>query len=82
MRVLHKFNLILAALTGGLIVLFALQNLSDLEVTFLFWTFQTKRYFLIMVTAVVGVLIGLATGYSLGHRHGFRTNRMHRDNAA
>lgn len=78
---LNKLNLILAATAGGLIVLFALQNLTDIEVTFLFWTFQTKRYFLIMVTAVLGLLIGLASGYSLGHRHGFRTNRTQHDSA-
>lgn len=64
---LHKFNLIAAAIAGGLIVLFALQNLADVQVTFLFWNFQTKRYLVIMTAAAVGLLAGLALGYSLGH---------------
>lgn len=79
---MHKFNLILAATAGGLIVLFALQNLTDIEVTFLFWVFQTKLYFLIMVTAVVGLLIGVALGYALGHRRGLVAGRSLDETAA
>ena len=60
---------------GGLIVLFALQNLTEIEVTFLLWTFQTKLYFLIMVTVFVGLLIGVATGYAFGHRRGLVAGR-------
>ena len=79
---MHKLNLILAATAGGLIVLFALQNLTDIEVTFLFWIFQTKLYFLIVVTAVVGLLIGVASGYVLGHRRGLFAGRSLDDSAA
>ncbi len=66
---LHKFNMLLAAIVGGLIVLFALQNLADAEVTFLFWNFQTKRYLVVMIAAAAGLLAGLALGYSIGHHH-------------
>lgn len=76
---LHKINMLLAAIVGGLIVLFALQNLADAEVTFLFWNFQTKRYVVVMIAAAAGLLAGLALGYSIGHHHRSISTSSHSD---
>lgn len=42
----------------GLLVLFSLQNIVDVEVTFLFWTITLPRAILLFVVFVIGVLAG------------------------
>ena len=60
----------MAVIAAGLVVLLALQNLADVEVTFLFWNFQTNRYFVVMIAAAAGLVGGLSPGYSIGrHRN-------------
>jgi uncharacterized integral membrane protein len=62
---MHRFNVIVIACLAGLVVLFVLQNLATLEITFLFWTFQASRALMITVSVVVGLIIGTIAGYTL-----------------
>jgi len=50
-----------ATLLGALLVLIAFQNMSLVELTFLFWTFETRRIVLIAVCVVFGFLLGRIT---------------------
>ncbi|WP_417491606.1 LapA family protein [Maricaulis sp.] len=48
-------------LAGGLIALlalFALQNISDVEVTVLFWSFHTSRIVVIGASFGLGAVVG------------------------
>jgi uncharacterized integral membrane protein len=55
---LTNFRLIVAALLGGLLVLFALQNLARVELTVLFWTFEARRFVVIGISFAIGFAIG------------------------
>jgi len=55
-----KYSLAMALL--ALLVLFAIQNMAVVELNFLFWSFHSRR-FLIIVFALV---IGFALGWLLG----------------
>jgi uncharacterized integral membrane protein len=48
-------SLVLAALT----ILFILQNIADINISFLFWTFFISRSVLIFVVLLIGIAIGL-----------------------
>jgi len=65
---MHRFNLIVIAVLAGLVLLFVFQNLASVEITFLFWTFQSSRALVIAVTVIVGLIIGMIAGYGIGHR--------------
>jgi len=47
-------SLVLAALT----ILFILQNIAVINITFLFWTFFISRSVLIFVVLLIGMAIG------------------------
>jgi uncharacterized integral membrane protein len=53
---------------GGLLVLFALQNLADVQLTFLFWTFHSRRFVVIGSSLLVGLAIGWLLGVTNIHR--------------
>ena len=42
----------------GLVVLFTLQNVVTVEVTFLFWTVKLPRAILLFVVLAIGILLG------------------------
>ena len=48
-------------LLGALLALMAFQNMSPVELTFLFWTFETRRIVLMAVCVVIGFLLGRIT---------------------
>ena len=48
-------SLVLAALT----ILFILQNITVINISFLFWTFFISRSVLIFVVLLIGIAIGL-----------------------
>ena len=43
---------------GGLLVLFAIQNAANVELTFIAWTFESRRFVVIGVSFLVGLVIG------------------------
>lgn len=56
------------------LLIFAAQNAEPANVVFLFWTFETRRVWLLLIFLVGGIGIGtLATaGFLLGRRSGQR----------
>ena len=43
------------------LVIFTAQNYEVVEITFLFWSFQTSRAIIIFSTLFIGILIGWLT---------------------
>lgn len=62
---MEKIRFTLAAVLGGLLALFAIQNMAPVQLHFLFWTFESRRIVVIGISLVVGFVIGWAI-------HGFR----------
>ncbi len=56
----ERLRLALAALLGGLVVAFALLNTAEVEVDWIFGTFNTPLIVVIIVSLLAGVLLGLA----------------------
>jgi uncharacterized integral membrane protein len=50
----HWINLTLV----GLVILFTLQNIAFVEVSFLFWSFELPRALLVFLIFVIGVVSG------------------------
>jgi len=46
---------------GTLLVLIAFQNMASVELTFLFWTFETRRILVIAICVGIGFLLGRMT---------------------
>jgi len=56
-RIVHS----LLGLLALLLVIFLIQNADTVQLNFLFWSFSTRRAFLVLLM----LLIGLAAGWSL-----------------
>lgn len=56
MRANIRLVLVLALI--GLIVIFTIQNVAEVEIQFLLWGFQTRRALLIFVVLAIGIMIG------------------------
>jgi uncharacterized integral membrane protein len=69
---MQRFNMIVVAVLAGIVLLFVLQNLAQVEVNFLIWTFEASRALVIAVSTLVGLVIGLITAYAFLHRHSDR----------
>ena len=65
-----KLKPTMAILLGALLVLIALQNMTPVELTFLFWTFETRRIVLIAMCVVIGFLFGKITSSQKQLSHG------------
>jgi len=63
-EVLHQARLFITLLLGGLLGAFALQNMAKVELTFIFWTFESRRIMVVAVSLIVGLIIGWFYGYS------------------
>ena len=46
-----------------LVVLFTLQNMETVPISFLFWEFRISRALMILMIFVVGVLVGISSNY-------------------
>lgn len=55
---MDKTKYTLAMVAGGLLVLFAMQNIATVQLNFLFWTFYTSRFVVILLSVMVGFLLG------------------------
>jgi uncharacterized integral membrane protein len=61
-----RIKLAIACLLGGLLVIFAVQNMASVELTFFVWSFQSRRFVVIGVSVLVGLVVGWIIG--LTHR--------------
>ena len=59
---MHNIKIVLAVILGGLLVLFAIQNMAEVELTFIVWSFQSRRFVVIGVSVLVGLVIGWVLG--------------------
>ncbi|HSM40021.1 MAG TPA: lipopolysaccharide assembly protein LapA domain-containing protein [Afifellaceae bacterium] len=74
--IVHKIRLYVALFLGGLIAIFALQNVGKVDLSFVFWTFQSRLIVVIIVSLVIGLIIGWFYGHGGG---GGRHQRSGRD---
>ena len=64
-KFLVKIKLAVAAALGVFLTIFTIQNMAEVDLTVLFWTFQARR----VVVIGLSFLIGLAIGWIIrGHR--------------
>ncbi|PLX97976.1 MAG: DUF1049 domain-containing protein [Desulfuromonas sp.] len=63
-----KLKLISIVLSVILISLFALQNIEQVEVTFLFWGFTLPRSLLMLTLFCLGILCGISISTIAGHK--------------
>lgn len=65
-----KLKLIVLLLSILMTALFAMQNIEQVEVTFLFWSFSTPRSILMLVLFCLGTLFGISISTIAGHKKG------------
>lgn len=53
-----KYKLVIALVLIGLIVIFIVQNVSVVEIRFLFWKFAMSRSLMMFLVLAIGVVIG------------------------
>jgi uncharacterized integral membrane protein len=54
----HRLRPIVSFVLIGIVLAFAVQNVADVEVQFLIWSFALPRAILIVVVFALGMLIG------------------------
>jgi uncharacterized integral membrane protein len=59
-----SFKLIFSIVMAGMTILFIIQNVLPVEVTFLFWTLSMSRALLMSLILSIGIILGW-----LLHRH-------------
>lgn len=63
-EILHQARLAVTLVLGGLLGVFALQNMAKVELTFLFWTFESRGILVIAFSMIAGLIIGWFHGYA------------------
>ncbi|MCH4560740.1 hypothetical protein [Mesorhizobium jarvisii] len=63
---MRKVGLTIAFVLTGMAVLFALQNMTQIELTFLFWTLQTRRFVVVIASVMAGIAVGISLAFLLG----------------
>lgn len=63
-QLLHQARVAVTLALGGLLGIFALQNVANVELSFLIWSFESRRIVVIAVSLVVGLAIGWVMGHS------------------
>jgi uncharacterized integral membrane protein len=53
-----SFKLIIGLILAAVVVLFILQNVTTMELTFLFWTLSMSRALLMLLILSIGILLG------------------------
>ncbi|MBU2620836.1 MAG: LapA family protein [Proteobacteria bacterium] len=65
-----NYRLILVLTLAGLAVLFIIQNIAVVEISFLFWSVQMSRSLLIFFMVAIGIIIGWFLHSFFNHRTG------------
>ena len=68
-------KLILGLILAGFTILFIIQNVTVVEIRFLFWTMSMSHSLLIFFILAIGILIGWLM-------HVFFMHRQHRENVS
>jgi uncharacterized integral membrane protein len=68
-ELVRKARLIVTVILSALLGIFAFQNVSQVELSFLIWNFHSRRIVVIAVSLLVGLAIGWLFGFSSGRRH-------------
>lgn len=55
---MKKFRHWIALLLGACLIIFAFQNIAEVEVQFLFWSFQARRFVILAAACFVGAIMG------------------------
>ena len=63
-----NMKLMFAVVLGAFLMLFALQNMAQVELTILLWTFEARRIVVIALSFCVGFIIGWVIKASGGHK--------------
>lgn len=66
---ISRFKWVVTALMCAAIGVFAVQNLAAVDLTFLTWTFQSRRIVIIAISLFCGLAIGWLFGFSAGRKH-------------
>ena len=53
-----SFKLIFSIVMAGMTILFIMQNVPSVEVTFLFWTLSMSRALLMSLILSIGIILG------------------------
>ena len=63
------FKLIISLILAGLALLFAIQNVATVEISFMIWSTSMPRAILVFIVLATGIVIGwLMQSYLLLHR--------------
>lgn len=63
------FKLILSLILTGIIILFVIQNVAVVEISFLFWSIAMSRALLLFFVMAAGIVIGwMLHGFFVHHR--------------
>lgn len=73
----EQARLVVAAALGGLTVAFALLNTGEVEVDWIFGTFNTPLIVVIVVSLLIGALFGFALGRRGLGRKAARRGKQH-----
>lgn len=66
--VLGRLKIILAVGLGAFLMLFAVQNMAQVELTILVWTFEARRIVVITLSFLIGFAMGWLIRASRNHR--------------
>lgn len=53
-----NYKLIIALILAGLVVVFIVQNVAVVEITFLFWSLAMSRSLLMFLVLAIGITVG------------------------
>ena len=68
LELVHQARSAIIVMLGALLGIFAVQNMATVELTFLLWTFESRRIVVIGLSVVTGLVIGWIIGYSRGRK--------------
>ena len=55
---MDRFKWIVSAILGGFFVLFAIQNMAPVQITMLFWTFESRRILVLTMIFLIAFILG------------------------
>jgi len=68
-----NFKIILSVILAGLVLLFIIQNLTAININFIFWTLYISSSFLMFILFLIGFILGwLLHNYSIHSREKVR----------
>ena len=63
-----NYKMIIVLILSGLVVLFIIQNVTVVEIKFLFWSIQMSRSLLIFILLAIGFVFGWFIHGHLKHK--------------